>query len=425
MSEPADYDAYYLLVNPEDLTAIDAAAARALGSGTIPGVGPSHQSQKAAANRATTSHPSHGTSLTNVISGSPPIVYYQDAIESLYVIIPVVQVISNTLDKVTAWSVNTQIMAAYEYLVKTYKEGDKICLFGFSRGAYVARVLAGMLDAVGLLPPCNSTSINAAYKEYRGDPKTTAEFKEASPCISVHIDFIGVWSVGYRVLSRTRPASSSVHKVRHDRSDFRHALSLEERRAKFKANHINRPSESVPQQGTKPETDVKEVWFAGCHYDIGKFAPDEKEHSFSRIPLRWMIRECFRTNTGILFKTERLKDIGLELDTLHLHVDEASPRYAHFPHNMSPGSPSPPIESTSTPRSANGITTVNSGAPEGQVEPQGLNFGRGRTIPADAGEFLVHRSVKTRMEHLGYRQSGNRSSLTECEDRAVLAAVEE
>ncbi len=83
-----------------------------------------------------------------------------------------------------------------------------------------------------------------------------------------------------------------------------------------------------------------------------------------------MIRECFRTNTGILFKTERLKDIGLDLDTLHLHVDEASPRYAHSPHNMLPGSPSPPIESTSTLRSANGTTTVNSGAPEGQLEPQ-------------------------------------------------------
>ncbi len=108
--------------------------------------------------------------------------------------IPVVQVISNTLDKATARSLNTQIMgtstsspvaglrltvvrssAAYEYLVKTCKltpvrlhavscvaradkEGDKICLFGFSHGAHLVRALAGMLDAVGLLPPCNSTS---------------------------------------------------------------------------------------------------------------------------------------------------------------------------------------------------------------------------------------------------------------------------
>ncbi|RDX46770.1 hypothetical protein OH76DRAFT_1355538, partial [Lentinus brumalis] len=318
------------------------------------------------------------------------IVYYQDAIGSLYVTIPVVQVISNTLDKATAWSLNTQIMAAYEYLVKTYKEGDKICLFGFSRGAYVARALAGMLDAVGLLPPSNSASINAAYKEYRrGDPKKTTEFKEACLSKSVHIEFIGVWdtvcSVG--LIPHRRPFTKSGTTVR----TFRHALSLDERRAKFKANHYNRPLESGPHQGTKPETDVKEVATMVIFHssdstsassvvtnnpdstpttDIGKYAPSEKEHSLSRIPLRWMIRECFRTNTGILFKTERFKDIGLDLDTLHLHADEDSPGLArpHSPRTVLPESPSPTIESTSTPRSEDGNTDL--GAPEYQVEPQ-------------------------------------------------------
>ncbi len=69
-----------------------------------------------------------------------------------------------------------------------------------------------------------------------------------------------VCSVG--LIPHRRPFTQSGTTVR----TFRHALSLDERRAKFKANHFNRPSESGPQQGTKPDTDVKEVWFAGYHH---------------------------------------------------------------------------------------------------------------------------------------------------------------
>ena len=43
-------------------------------------------------------------------------------------------------------------------------QGDKICLFGFSRGAYTARALAGMLQKVGLLPMCNDAQLPFAYE---------------------------------------------------------------------------------------------------------------------------------------------------------------------------------------------------------------------------------------------------------------------
>lgn len=65
--------------------------------------------------------------------------------------------------------------------------------------------------------------------------------------------------------------------------------------------------------GAQGETDVKEVWFAGCHCDVGGGSvPDDTLHSLARIPLRWMIRECFRTRTGIRFHGELLKEIGLD-----------------------------------------------------------------------------------------------------------------
>lgn len=76
--------------------------------------------------------------------------------------------------------------------------GDKICIFGFSRGAYTARSLAGMLHKVGLLPAGNHQQVPFAYKMYnRCDDagwKQSVAFKKAFS-INVDIEFVGVWSV--------------------------------------------------------------------------------------------------------------------------------------------------------------------------------------------------------------------------------------
>ena len=76
------------------------------------------------------------------------------------------------------------------------EKGDKICLFGFSRGAYTARALAGMLHKVGLLPRCNRQQVTFAYKMCKRSDKRgweqSKEFKKRFS-IDVHIDFIGVW----------------------------------------------------------------------------------------------------------------------------------------------------------------------------------------------------------------------------------------
>ena len=74
--------------------------------------------------------------------------------------------------------------------------GDKICLFGFSRGAYTARALAGMLHKVGLLPSYNHQQVPFAYRMYtRTDQlgwRQSTAFKKAFS-MDVDIDFIGVW----------------------------------------------------------------------------------------------------------------------------------------------------------------------------------------------------------------------------------------
>jgi len=62
---------------------------------------------------------------------------------------------------------------------------------------------------------------------------------------------------------------------------------------------------------------VLEVWFAGCHCDIGGGSvPNGTRNSLARIPLRWMIRQCFLTKSGIQFHREAFKDIGIDPSTL-------------------------------------------------------------------------------------------------------------
>jgi len=76
---------------------------------------------------------------------------------------------------------------------------------------------------------------------------------------------------------------------------------------------------------TQP-TDIDEVWFAGCHCDVGGGSVDnETVHNLARIPLRWMIRECFKAHSGIMFDCEGLRSIGLDPDSLYPYVKPRPP----------------------------------------------------------------------------------------------------
>ncbi|KAH8110703.1 hypothetical protein DFH11DRAFT_1513988 [Phellopilus nigrolimitatus] len=308
------------------------------------------------------------------------LVYYQAGIGTYTIpeiASPLTSKISKTLDTMLASNLNHHVMGGYEFLMENYKEGDKICIFGFSRGAYTARALAGMVHKVGLLPNSNHQQVPFAYRMFQKDDeegwKQSVLFKK-SFSIDVNIEFVGVWdtvaSVG--LIPRRLPFTKSNTAI----NTFRHALSLDEHRAKFKANyyqitteeeaardsfilsrkerHVRHNSKAVledivhashhgadvlkragsggSEKGkevsedtdrrarleemytdrSKP-TDVLEVWFAGCHYlsDIGGGSvPNDTRHSLARITLRWMIRQCFLTNTGIQFEADKLRDIA-------------------------------------------------------------------------------------------------------------------
>ncbi|KAF8330822.1 uncharacterized protein EI90DRAFT_3059385 [Cantharellus anzutake] len=146
---------------------------------------------------------------------------------------------SEILDQGAALHLKDHVCGGYRFLQSNWKEGDKICFFGFSRGAYIARALAGMLHTVGLLPASMPEQVEIAYKLYK-DSNRDATSRVSKPgwkykrdfCRVVKIDFLGAWdtvsSVGILV-SRTLPFSQSNTSV----IVFRHAMALDERRARF------------------------------------------------------------------------------------------------------------------------------------------------------------------------------------------------
>lgn len=180
---------------------------------------------------------------------------------------------------------------AYRYLMEQYDEGDKVYLFGFSRGAFTVRALAGLLHRCGLLQRGSENLIPYATKMYmRNAPKLAGDFKRtfARPC-PVH--FLGVWdtvkSVG--LFRNPRFPNSALNP---DVAHARHAISIDEARSHYRPNFIS----------PAPGQDVRQVWFAGVHSDVGG---GYKEAGLANISLHWMAREA--ANAGLLVDVTRLE----------------------------------------------------------------------------------------------------------------------
>jgi uncharacterized protein (DUF2235 family) len=216
---------------------------------------------------------------------------------------------------------------AYRFLIANYEAGDEVYLFGFSRGAFTARSLAGMVRKCGILKREVVEHYREALRLYRSDQRPhdggPVKFREQF-CVcgtdGVQIKAIGVWDTvgalgipmaGLRLLTRRKYRFHDTELSGAVQYAY-HALAIDEHRRPFEPTlWYYRP---------KPPQQVEQVWFCGAHSDVGG---GYAESELSDIPLEWMI--------------SRAKVAGLSFDEATIRAHPTRPSATGQLHNSKTG----------------------------------------------------------------------------------------
>src|SRR6266404_2488794 len=229
-----------------------------------------------------------------IVDGKQQVAYYHPGVGTMGA-----PAATNRISK--AWSVVAglafggglldNVMDAYRYLMEVFADGDQIYLFGFSRGAYTVRALAGALHMFGLLHPKNEGLIPYITRMYAKRSRKAggiihtfevAEGFKATFCRNCPLHFVGVWDTVSSVGWIWDPLKLPYTAQNPDMAVGRHAVSIDERRCYFRNNLWG---------AALPNQNIKQVWFAGVHSDIGGSYP-YMESGLSQIGLLWMLCEA-------------------------------------------------------------------------------------------------------------------------------------
>lgn len=230
--------------------------------------------------------------------GTRQIVYYQDGLGT-----------RDEFDKITGgafgWGIDIAIQEAYRFLCLNYEDGDEIYLFGFSRGAYTVRSLAGFIYCSGLLNRQHIRKLPEAYKLYRdraippSHPRAQ-EFRYQHGK-NVPIKLLGCWdTVGELGVPNQIPFVSNWINAKYKFHDIKvnrrienalHAVAIDERHAVFNVTPMR------ISDGAK--TKLRQVWFPGTHGCIG--GGDKETSGLSDAALQWMMDETKELKLGLEF----------------------------------------------------------------------------------------------------------------------------
>ncbi len=229
------------------------------------------------------------------------------------------------------------VSEAYLFLMRHHRsEHDQIYLFGFSRGAFTARCVAGMVNLFGIIglehevmlptlirvyfslpdksdkPTAKADDEAGTQKAMRGMHKALAETPVGRNALAAQIrrDFtsgagrdawvhwIGVWDTVESVgmpgpLARRNPSSATLKGKRFHH--VRHALALDEHRWTFEPRLYEEPGDI--DQPNPPQT-LKQRWFPGVHCDVG--GGYQPEHAgLAEATLKWMVGEAIACGLGV------------------------------------------------------------------------------------------------------------------------------
>ncbi len=199
---------------------------------------------------------------------------------------------------ITGSGIQKNIVDAYRYIVQNYAANDKIFLFGFSRGAYTVRALCGLINNCGIVKRPDAKLIAQAWRNYKKssrlyhpDGQGSKDFRTAHSHKSRKIHFVGAWDtvgalgIPFSLMGLLQSEDEFYDtKMGANVSFARHALAIDEQREDFE------PTIWTSRKGV----DLKQVWFAGAHADIGgSYPPDKKNKVFSSdASLGWMLGEA-------------------------------------------------------------------------------------------------------------------------------------
>ncbi|MBD2072571.1 DUF2235 domain-containing protein [Phormidium sp. FACHB-592] len=218
------------------------------------------------------------------------------------------------------WGIDRRIQNAYRFLCFNYEAGDEIYLFGFSRGAYTARSLAGFIYKCGLLARPYIRKTKEAYALYRNrdlsPSKPEAEDfrmryavypQGSAPGTQIPITLLGCWdTVGKLGVPKTIPLISGRVNEKYQFHDSKlnpkiqqalHAVAIDEHRSAFEVTHML--PNSVSNDALTHKKQVSEIWFTGTHGCVG--GGTKENRGLSDITLKWMMDQITALGLGLEF----------------------------------------------------------------------------------------------------------------------------
>ena len=236
------------------------------------------------------------------------------------------------------------VLDAYSYLMQTFNDGDKVFLFGFSRGAYTVRALAGLLHGYGLLCRGNQghmpyawsayvDQLNSIHNENKQQAaavtrkvKQDTAFRDTFSHRSFKIDFLGVWDTVSSIGWISAPLELLHVAQNPSMIAGRQAISIDERRCFYQDNLWGDPF---------PYQDILQVWFSGVHSDVGGSYPNTESY-LSNESLEWMLTEA--EHFGLRLDSERRKLVlgkseDIDCSLWKLYHPTPHPGSKAIPHN--------------------------------------------------------------------------------------------
>lgn len=213
----------------------------------------------------------------------------------------------------TGWGIGHDVREAYLFLAENYNEkrGDKVYIFGFSRGAYAARILSALINVAGIQDTADIEGkkkkyeyVDSIYKAYKGEKPLDQRKKDVAKVIghypeSQHIEFMGLWDT---VEALGVPDYEEDWKAPNARygdqlcniNSAAHALSVDDDRARIFTPILLTNSDLIRECKNKNiDAIVDEVWFSGAHSDVGGGYLDT---DISGVSLNWMLNKIKKYN---------------------------------------------------------------------------------------------------------------------------------